>query len=625
MLPRHWMEAGRLDRALTAAVRAAEATAVVAPGVAAAHYARAVELDARVPVDAERGPRLARPSRAQLLERLAEQRGAAGDGAAATESARAALVLVAGSGPGNQPPDPARAARLHRLVAVHGEGVIADSEVLVSFEAAVEAAEELGPSPELAAALAAQARHELHLDHNARAVPLSRRAREIAVSVGAEPEEAFAAATLGSSLCYLGSFDEGLETLAYAVPALEAAHRPYDAARALVTLVWAQFHGGDPLTGRASAERAAVALREGGGPRDLAVRLSAAALEMAVSSGRWDDLDDALAEQDPSGAAEPGAAVGSIEGAVLRSVRAELALRRGDLLVARAAYGAVLGHWERLGLRRYDAASLARLAEIASMAGDLATARSLIDEGLPAIEAADTWVAVLGYARAGLAVEAAGARAGRPVDADRVARLEALIGVGSPGAPSGSVAAAELATARAELARVTDREDPDAWAAAVEAWSTLGFPWWRAVAELRRAEAVVARRGARDEAAVLIADVLTTADLLGAAGLAAEAHDLARRAGSSVEAGSGSPAGACGRSGRPGAEPASPPPTQRTSRAAHRRGRATTTRWPSCPCASERWSACCPRERATGGSPSSCSSARRRPASTCPTSSPSSA
>ena len=348
MLPRHWMEAGQLDRALTAAVRAAEATAPVAPGVAAAHYARAVELDAQVPVDADG---TGRPSRAQLLERLAEQRGAAGDGAAATESARAALVLVAGSGPGNQPPDPARAARLHRLVAVHGEGVIADSEVLVSFEAAVEAAEELGPSPELAAALAAQARHELHLDHNARAVPLSRRAREIAVSVGAEPEEAFAAATLGSSLCYLGSFDEGLQTLAYAVPALEAAHRPYDAARALVTLVWAQFHGGDPLTGRASAERAAVALREGGGPRDLAVRLSAAALEMAVSSGRWDDLDDALAAQDPSGAAEPGAAVGSIEGAVLRSVRAELALRRGDLLVARAAYGAVLGHWERLGLR----------------------------------------------------------------------------------------------------------------------------------------------------------------------------------------------------------------------------------------------------------------------------------
>ena len=441
MLPRHWSEAGRLDLALTAAVRAAEASAVVAPDEAAAHYARAVELDARVPsADDPAGSvpdRALRPSRAHLLERLAEQRGAAGDGAAATESARAALELVAGTGPGNRPPDPARAARLHRLVAVHGEGVLADAEVLVSFEAAVAAAEELGPSPELAAALAAQARHELVLDHNARAAPLSRRAREIAVSVGAEPEEAFAAATLGASLCYLGSFDEGLETLAYAVPALEAAHRPYDAARALLTLVWAQFHGGDPQTGRASAERASAALLEGGGPRDVAVRLTAAALEMAVSSGQWDDLDGSLAEQDPGGAADPGAAVSSVEVALLRSVRAELDLRRGLPERAEAGYGSVLAHWDGLGLRAYDAGSLARLAEIAAARGDVGAARAFIDEGLAAVEEADTWVAVLGYARAGLAVEAAAARAGRPVDEARTAGSRPSSRSGRRGLPRG--------------------------------------------------------------------------------------------------------------------------------------------------------------------------------------------
>ena len=427
--------------------------------------------------------------------------------------------------------DPARAARLHLLVAVHGEGVLADTEVLSAFEAAVRAAEELGPSPELAAALAAQARHELVLDHNARAAPLSRRAREIAVSVGAEPEEAFAAATLGSSLCYLGSFDEGLEALAYAVPALEAARRPLDAARALLTLVWAQFHGGDPQTGRASAERASAALLEGGGPRDVAVRLAAAALEMAVSSGQWDELDAALLAHDPAGDADPAAGVTTIEGALLRSVRAELALRRGHSEQAEAAYRAVLAHWERLGLRAYDAASLARLAEIAAARGDVGSARAFVDEGLAAVEAADTWVAVLGYARAALAVEASAARAGRPTDDARVARLAALLDRGTPGAPAGSVAAAELATARAELARVIDREDPDAWAAAVQAWSTLGFPWWRAASLVRRAEALVGRRGAREEAAVLVADVLTTADLLGADGLREDALGLARRAG----------------------------------------------------------------------------------------------
>ena len=221
----------------------------------------------------------------------------------------------------------------------------------------------------------------------------------------------------------------------------------------------------------------------------------------------------------------------TIEGALLRSVRAELALRRGHREHAEAGYRAVLAHWDRLGLRAYDAASLARLAEIAAARGDLAAARSFVDEGLAAVEAADTWVAVLGYARAALAVEASAARAGRAVDDARVVRLTALLDRGAPGAPTGSVAAAELATGRAELARIGDREDPDAWAAAVQAWSTLGFPWWRAASLVRRAEALVGRRGARDDAAVLVADVLTTADLLGADGLREEALGLARRAG----------------------------------------------------------------------------------------------
>ena len=530
-LPKHWTEAGRLDLALTAAVRAAEASAVVAPDVAAAHYARALELDALV-----HGPEdTSLPSgRAHLLEQLAEQHGAAGDGSAATASARAALAIVEGDREGPVA-EPARAARLHRLVAVHGEGVLDDGEVIASFEAAVAAAEQLGPSPELAAALAAQARHELVLDHNARAVPLSRRAREIAVAVDAVPEEALAAATLGASLCYLGSFDEGLATLSYAVPALEAAQRPYDAARALLTLVWAQFHGGDPLTGRASAERASAALRDGGGPRDVAARLEAAALEMAVASGHWDHLDEALAVLDGPGVDDPGVEVGSVEGAVLRSVRGELALRRGRWAEAESSYSAVLGHWERLGLRPYDAGSLSRLAEIASLRGDLPAARAFVEEGLEAVEAADTWVASLGYARAGLAVEAVAARGGRAIDQDQVARLVTLLERGQRGAPEGTVAAAELAEARAQLTRITGRDDPEAWGRAVTAWSTVGFPWWRASALLRRAEALVSERGARAEAATLVADVLATTELLGATALAADAHDLARRAGLVVQ------------------------------------------------------------------------------------------
>ncbi len=539
-LPRHWNEAGRADLALPAAVRAGEASAVVAPEVAAGHYARALELDGELTAssgslrdDAE-GAGAERPARVELLERLAEQHAAAGDSEAATRSAEAGLRLIEArsSDPGvASVEDPARSARLHRLVAVHGEGLLEDREVQACFEAAVRAAEALGPSPELAATLAAQARRELVLDHNALAEPLSRRAREIARTVHAEAEEALASATLGASLCYLGAFDEGLQTLAYAVPALEAAHRPYDAARAALTLAWAQFHSGAPLVGRASAERAALAMRDGGGPRDVAVRLRAAWLEMDLAVGRWEGLDDALRDADHEAQDAPAAEVTSVEAALLRSVTGELALRRGDQVRAAEAYGAVLDHWGRLGLRSYDASSLARLAEIAAGQGSFDRARGFVDEGLVAVEEADTWVAVLGFARAALAVEASAARAGRTTDPTRIERFADLLVRGEVGATSGSVAEAELAAGRAELARVHGREDPDAWSEAVIAWSSLGFPWWRADALLHQAAGLVARRGARTQAARLVADSLATADRLGAVPLRERALDLSRRAG----------------------------------------------------------------------------------------------
>jgi DNA-binding CsgD family transcriptional regulator len=548
-LPRHWSEAGRPELALPAAVRAAEASAVVAPEVAARHYARALELDegltswsgslagAAGVSDAEHAGGGERPSRVELLERLAEQHAAAGDSEAATRSAEAGLRLIdtQSSGRGSTADaDPARAARLHRLMAVHGEGLLEDREVQACFDAAVRAAEALGPSPELAAALAAQARRELVLDHNALAEPLSRRAREIAATVHAEAEEALASATLGASLCYLGAFDEGLQTLAYAVPALEAAHRPYDAARAALTLSWAQFHSGTPLVGRASAERAALAMRDGGGPRDVAMRLRAAWLEMDLAVGRWEGLDAALHEVDHEGHDDPAAEVTSVEAALLRSVTAELALRRGDRDRAALAYGAVLDHWGRLGLRSFDASSLARLAEIAADQRLFDRARGYVDEGLAAVEEADTWVAVLGFARAALAVESSAARAGRATDPARIERLTDLLVRGGVGAPKGSVAEAELAAGRAELARAQGREDPDAWSDAVLAWSVLGFPWWRADALLHQAAGLVAARGARAQAGELVADALVTADTLGAAGLRERALDLSRRAGLQV-------------------------------------------------------------------------------------------
>ncbi len=329
----------------------------------------------------------------------------------------------------------------------------------------------------------------------------------------AEGELALARGTAGASGCYLGRFADGLPQLREAVDGLERSGRPYDSARAGLTLAWAEFHAGEVDQALLTVAAQLAAVQDRGGPQDIGASLAAAADEMHVWLGWWPLVDP---EAHRRGRLP---AVDSAGAALRRATRAELALRRGDLAAARAQYAEVLAYWESLGLGDFDLASLARLAEIAAEEGDWAAARRHIQRALPGLAETDTWVSVASLARAGVAVEAAAARAGQAPDSALAEVLQVALGraVQAGGLPPGSLAAAECATARAELARLTGREDPQAWRAAAEAWAALGFPWWRAMAELRQAEGVLARNGSRGEAAPLVERARQTAESLGAA------------------------------------------------------------------------------------------------------------
>ena len=314
------------------------------------------------------------------------------------------------------------------------------------------------------------------------------------MSVGAEPEEAFAAATLG---------------LVAVLPRVlrRGAARPWrtPSRRWRPPIARTTLHGPcSPWCGRSSTavtrrpdgpppSAAAAALLEGGGPRDVAVRLTAAALEMAVSLGSVGRPGRRARRAGPGRCRRTRPPRSrSVEGALLRSVRAELGpAPRATGSTPRRATGSVLAHWDRLGLRAYDAGSLARLAEIAAARGDLAAARSFVDEGLAAVEAADTWVAVLGYARAGAGRR--GVRRARRTGGRRRARGPARRPPRSWGARRAYRVGRRRRAGhgRAELARVGDREDPDAWAAAVAGLVDAGLPVVAGGRLLRRAEALV--------------------------------------------------------------------------------------------------------------------------------------
>jgi DNA-binding CsgD family transcriptional regulator len=89
---------------------------------------------------------------------------------------------------------------------------------------------------------------------------------------------------------------------------------------------------------------------------------------------------------------------------------------------------------------------------------------------------------------------------------------------------------AHAALAAAERSRLDGASDPGRWASAQAAWGRLGARHQAAYAGWRRAEALLAERGTRGEAAALLGQAHRACVEMGAGWLGAEVEALARRA-----------------------------------------------------------------------------------------------
>jgi DNA-binding CsgD family transcriptional regulator len=89
---------------------------------------------------------------------------------------------------------------------------------------------------------------------------------------------------------------------------------------------------------------------------------------------------------------------------------------------------------------------------------------------------------------------------------------------------------AHAVTAAAERARLDGRSDPALWATAQSTWDALGMAHHAAYARWRRAEALLAVHGAREEAGALLRDAYSACVLMGAEPLRDDIQTLARRA-----------------------------------------------------------------------------------------------
>lgn len=524
----HWDAARDDDRALAARARAArEAERAHAYADALRHYERALVLWERVDDPLE----LTDGDKARLLLAAAET-------AVRTGEYQRAVALGSDAVAALDPAvDPVRAGeaseRLRWFQWEAGDRAGAERSVREALDLLPEAP----PSGTRARAVAHLAGILLFTFRWSEARVLADEAIAMAQVVGERSVEAFGLGVRALARAFLGEVDEGVADLRAAlaiavdVGSIDGVALGYANLAVLFDRVGrAEEALATAMEGFRQVERLGLARTHGG------VMLGHAA-RVLVDLGRWDDADRITREGLERGA--PGRA-----GVWLLTNRGRLEARRGDLAAASEHLAEARHLDEGLGGTEFRTMLLAAEAELAVAERRFGEVRGLADEGL-AIAAAGglpepglAWLAVLALrAEAELAdqARARGAADTAEESADRAAEILVAIEVVAGRLPgptevTGTRASAILSLCHGEVSRIVGAPDPAPWATAALAWRELERPHPMAYARFREAEAILATRGPRDDAAAALREANDTAARLGAGPLLGEITLLARQA-----------------------------------------------------------------------------------------------
>jgi DNA-binding CsgD family transcriptional regulator len=523
----HWRAAGDAPRSLAAAVRAgSEAARAHAFADALELYERALSAWEAVP-DAEA---LAGTDRPGLLARAAEAADLSGDRVRAIELADAALREL------DPVAQPVRTGFLYArrgwFVWNSGRGA---EEALANLEEAIRLVPAEPPSHEHAEALSKLVRVLALLGRNDDCRGRGEEALVLVRRLGARALESELLNSLGVSAANLGRQEEALALLREALDVGEEAGDPECLCLAYTNLSsvlgsYCRFE-----------EAVSVAVEGAEVARRLGVELvnglwcTANAAENLVDLGRFDEADRLTARALEYDARDTTAAV--------------LHLGRADITVRQGRHEAAERHLElarELGAASYSVEFRAFEARVAALValqrGRPREAGARCAEAL-ALTAADegemdaAMLLSLGLrAQADLAERArarrrreeeASARAAADAMQETWHRLREALGPGRTPSPE---IEGHAATAMAERARLDGASDPAHWATAQAAWDEVGMAHHAAYTRWRRAEALLAAHGARDEAGALLAEAHSACAVMGAEPLRADIEALARRA-----------------------------------------------------------------------------------------------
>ena len=596
----HWYEAGDVGRALPAAIAAAGAAErVYGFAEAQRQYERALEIWGGIP-DSAAGVGV---DRVELFARAAEAANLAGDHRRAIALVEAAIAEPADA-------DPVRCGLLRERLGAYLWSVGDSDAALAAYDEAASLVPADARTAERARVVGAQAQALMLAGHYRESQARAQEALAVAREAGARAQEGSVLGTLGFDLAFLGHPAAGVSLLQEARVIAEDVGTPDDVGRAWLNL--AELLSG-PLNrlheAAAVAEQGAERVTAMGLGRSYGVSLLAIAANTLFRLGRWSEVDRFLSRATrlrPTGTA-------AIE---LGLARAKLAIRPGNAAAAEAHLAAVEALCDRAaGARcaRYETPLLTLRAGLALLEGRIDDARAAVAAGLRGAPASgDAWsLPPLVWhglrAEADRAEDARARRAAcvvaeaRCTGTDLLARVEALAERSVDASPTVRQAVgACVALCRAEWSRLEGVTTPEAWAAAASSLDALGQPYPATYARWREARPCSA--GGRGHRGLPRSSGRPTASLASWGPRRCVARSRRWRHGGAS-------------SSAPPAR-ASPPTTEtRTAPAS-----VLSPPSPDVSATCSRWS---PRAVRTGRSPRRCSSARRRPACTSPTSWPS--
>jgi DNA-binding CsgD family transcriptional regulator/tetratricopeptide (TPR) repeat protein len=469
------------------------------------------------------------PDRAIVLQRAAECALLSGDHARAIELGRA-VVSELGSRP---EPDALRMAgaqeRLRWYLWQAGDRDAAQTAVMEAL-AAIPADP---PSAARARALAQAAGLAMEARDFKRAAALAGDALAMARTLRAPGEQALAGGILGWCQAVLGDVGTGTAAYRAALAIAERLGGPEGIALGharLAALLDRVGHAQPSLT--AALDGYAI-VRKLGVSRTYGGTLLAQAAKAAYDLGRWEyakTVAEEGLELDPVGRAATE----------LHLVSARIDSQQGRTDDAVRHLEAARTLCQSPGLAEvYGAALLAETADMARRRGDLHAVREAVDTGTESISDDRLLDPALGWlAETALGAEADAIALDRARSGDaweglaRVARVWDLVRQASESPPIviDVRRGAFLAMCAAEVSRAHREHDPALWETAAVAWLALARPYPAAYARYRRAEAILASRGPRSEAASDLRAAHGMATVLGAVPLRGDIEALARQA-----------------------------------------------------------------------------------------------